>query len=70
VLQYGDLNISNDTLVTYIDADPTNVTSTTNVFSFDEFKSPTPKRNVGQRDAHLIYLQTEVILCSIYCCTF
>ncbi|XP_039683768.1 vacuolar-processing enzyme [Medicago truncatula] len=66
VLQYGDLNISNDTLITYIGADPTNVndnfnvTSTTNVFSFDDFKSPNPTRNFGQRDAHLIYLKTKL----------
>lgn len=76
MLQYGDLNISNDTLITYIGADPTNVndnfnvTSTTNVFSFDDFKSPNPTRNFGQRDAHLIYLKAKVIFDSIVCCTY
>lgn len=90
MLQYGDLNIKNDTLVTYIGANPTNVndynesylglyaasvndnfnvTSTAYVFSYDDFKSPSPKGNVGQRDAHLIYLKTEVIFGSISCCT-
>lgn len=75
VVEYGDMKINNDSLVTYIGADPANVIDDygsylnvvpTNVN--DNFNvtstTMTPTKDVGQRDARLIHLMHKVIF---YC---
>lgn len=64
VMQFGDIKLSKDTLVTYIGADLTYVndsyslTSTGNAYSYAASTTPT---NVSQRDARLLYLRLKVI---------
>jgi hypothetical protein len=69
-MQYGDLKINNDFLVTYIGADPTKINDHGYALyptSVDHnLNSPTPTRYISQRDAHLFYLKTKVIFFSRY----
>ncbi|XP_027190454.1 vacuolar-processing enzyme gamma-isozyme-like [Cicer arietinum] len=71
VVEYGDMKINNDSLVTYIGADPANVIDDygsylnvvpTNVN--DNFNvtstTMTPTKDVGQRDARLIHLMHKL----------
>jgi hypothetical protein len=65
VMQYGDLKINNDFLVTYIGAHPTKINDHDYALyptSVDHnLNSPTPITYVSQRDARLMYLKTKVI---------
>jgi len=72
VTQLGDLNISNDFLVTYIGAAPRNnvgdnynLTNTTSVYSFGPFNTSTSF--VNQDDAYLLHLRLKVIFSSMSC---
>ncbi|XP_045795739.1 vacuolar-processing enzyme-like [Trifolium pratense] len=64
VMQYGDLKMSNDFLLTYIGAHPTNINEHDYVLYptrvNHNFNSPTPTRLVSQRDTRLIYLKTKL----------
>lgn len=68
VMQYGETNINNDFLVTYLGADPAchNVSMrTSNVYSPEPFIAPTGF--VNQRDVHLLHLRHKVIFGLISC---
>lgn len=71
-MQYGDLNMENDFLVTYLgdghvhvnDNDSYNFNSSESqkFFSYTQFNTTT--KLVGQEDAHLLHLKLKVILIS------
>jgi len=70
VTQLGDLNISNDFVVTYIGAtthnnvsDNYNLTNTTSVYSFEPFN--TSISFVSQDDAYLLHLKLKVVFSSM-----
>ena len=71
VTQLGDLNISNDFLVTYIGAAPRNNNvsdnynrnNTTSVYSYESFNTSTSL--VNQDDAYLLHLKLKVVFSSM-----
>jgi uncharacterized protein YjaZ len=63
VMQYGDLNMRNDFLATYL-GDNYNFNSTPSHFSHEKFHTT---RLFSQEDAHLLHLKLKVILSLYYC---
>jgi len=70
VMQYGDLNMRNNFLATYLGGGPVDVNDNYNFnntpshFSHEKFHTT---RLFSQEDAHLLHLKLKVILSLYYC---